>query len=316
MTNPPYNLAGKRVWVAGHGGMVGAALVERLRQEDCEVLTAPRDWLDLRRQADVEAWMARVRPQAVFIAAARVGGILVNSEYPGDFLYDNLMIAANVIAAAHAHGVEKLLFLGSSCAYPKFAPQPITEGALLTGPLEPTNRAYAVAKITGAELCRAYRAQWDRDFITAMPTNLYGPGDHYDPATSHVLAALIRKAHEAKVSGADEMVVWGTGRPMREFLHVSDAADALVFLMRHYSGAEPVNVGVGRDISIADLARMVCDVIGFHGHLRFDETMPDGTPRKLLDVSKLTGMGWRPGIPLRAGIDSTYAAYLRTGLAA
>jgi GDP-L-fucose synthase len=316
MTNPPYNLAGKRVWVAGHGGMVGAALVERLRQEDCEVLTADRDDVDLCRQMNVERWMGAARPHAVFVAAAKVGGIAASAARPVDFLYDNLMIAANVIEAAAASGVEKLLFLGSSCAYPKFAPQPITEGALLTGPLEETNRAYAVAKIAGAELCRAYRAQHGRDYIVAMPTNLYGPGDHYDPATSHVLAALIRKAHEAKVSGADEMVVWGTGRPMREFLHVSDAADALVFLMRHYSGAEPVNVGVGRDISIADLARMVCDVIGFHGRLRFDETMPDGTPRKLLDVSRLTGMGWRPDIPLRAGIDGTYAAYLRTGRAA
>jgi GDP-L-fucose synthase len=306
---PLYSLAGKRVWVAGHGGMVGSALVERLQSESCEILTANRRRVDLRRQQLVEAWLARKRPHAIFLAAAKVGGINANNTRPAEFLYDNLMIAANVINAAPTFGVEKLLFLGSSCVYPKFAPQPITEDALLTGPLEPTNQWYAIAKIAGAQLCQAYRAQYGCDFITAMPTNLYGPGDNFDLRSSHALPALIAKAHRAKMEGARELVVWGTGRPKREFLHVEDAADALVFLMKGYSDSALVNVGVGEDISIADLARLVADVVGFRGALRFDDGMPDGTPRKLLDMSKLAAMGWRPRVALREGIERTYAWY-------
>jgi GDP-L-fucose synthase len=304
-----YPLAGKRVWVAGHGGMVGSALVRRLQSEGCELQIANRRRVDLRRQQLVEAWLARKRPHAIFLAAAKVGGINANNTRPAEFLYDNLMIAANIINAAPTFGVEKLLFLGSSCVYPKFAPQPITEDALLTGPLEPTNQWYAIAKIAGAQLCQAYRAQYGCDFITAMPTNLYGPGDNFDLRSSHAMPALIAKAHRAKFEGARELVVWGTGRPMREFLHVADVADALVFLMKHYSDAGLVNVGVGQDIAIADLARLVAEVVGFRGALRFDPSMPDGTPRKLLDVSKLTGLGWRPRMALRAGIEQTYAWY-------
>jgi GDP-L-fucose synthase len=308
---PLYSLAGKRVWVAGHGGMVGAALVERLKTENCEVQVANRRRVDLRRQQLVEAWLARHRPQAIFLAAARVGGINANNTRPAEFLYDNLMIAANIISAAPTFGVEKLLFLGSSCVYPKMAPQPITEDALLTGPLEPTNQWYAIAKIAGAQLCQAYRAQYGCDFITAMPTNLYGPRDNFDLRSSHALPALIAKAHRAKLAGADELVVWGTGTPKREFLHVHDVADALVYLMKHYSDAALVNVGVGEDISIADLARLVAEIVGFRGTLRFDPGMPDGTPRKLLDVSRLSAMGWGPRITLRAGIQQTYDWYLQ-----
>jgi GDP-L-fucose synthase len=286
--------------------MVGSALVRRLAAEDCEVITADRAELDLIRQADVGRWMAETRPHAVFLAAAKVGGIFANDSYPADFLYDNLMIEANIISAAHAVGVEKLLFLGSSCIYPKLSPQPIPEDALLTGPLEPTNEWYAIAKIAGIKLAQAYRRQHGRDFISAMPTNLYGSEDNFDLATSHVLPALIRKAHEARRAGAAEMVVWGSGAPRREFLHVDDCADALVFLMQRYSGEAHVNVGSGEDLPIAELARLVAEVVGFKGALRFDASKPDGTPRKLMSGDKLRAMGWAPRISLREGIAATY----------
>jgi GDP-L-fucose synthase len=304
------SLAGKRVWVAGHLGMVGAALVRRLASEDCHILTVDRDHLDLRRQAETEAWMAQTRPQAIFLAAGTVGGILANDSAPAEFLYDNLMIAANIAEAARRQGVEKLLFLGSSCIYPKFAPQPIVEDALLTGLLEPTNEAYAVAKIAGVKLMAAYRRQYGCDFISAMPTNLYGPGDNFDPLGGHVLPSLIHKLHEAKASGATSMTIWGTGTPRREFLHVDDCADALVHLMKVYSDDGFINVGGGEEISIGDLAGMIAEVVGYSGQIACDPDMPDGTPRKLLDARRLQAMGWSPNIPLRRGLDATYAWYL------
>jgi GDP-L-fucose synthase len=296
--------------------MVGSALVRRLASEDSEILTATSSELDLRRQDEVEAWMAEMRPDTVVIAAAKVGGIAANDAMPADFLYDNLMIEANVIAAAHVNGVQKLLFLGSSCIYPRLAPQPIPEEALLTGPLEPTNEWYAIAKIAGIKLGQAFRRQHGCDFISAMPTNLYGPGDNFDLATSHVLPALIRKAHEAKLAGAAEMIVWGTGAVLREFMHADDCADALVFLLQRYSGAEHINIGHGEEISIADLARLVADAVGFKGTLRFDPAMPDGAPRKLMDGGKLTAMGWRPRISLEEGVKTAYAAFLKEGAGA
>jgi GDP-L-fucose synthase len=301
------DIAGKRVYVAGHRGMVGSAIVRRLAGEGCTVLVADRNALDLRDPAAVSAWMAREKPDLVFLAAARVGGILANDSYPADFLYDNLMIAANVIHAAHEAGVEKLLFLGSSCIYPKFAAQPMTEDQLLTGPLEPTNQWYAVAKIAGIKLVQAYRRQHGDDFIAAMPTNLYGPGDNYDLNSSHVLPALIRKAWMLKSGETERMTVWGTGEARREFLHVDDCADACLFLMRHYRGEEHVNVGTGEDITIADLARLVCRIVGTEPRIEFDRTKPDGTPRKLLDIGKLRTLGWSPSIPLEAGIARTWA---------
>jgi GDP-L-fucose synthase len=306
-----YTLAGKRVWVAGHRGMVGAALVRRLAAEGCEVLVAERRDADLSRQAEVEGWIAEHKPQAVFLAAAKVGGILANDTRAAEFLYDNLMIEANVIDAAYRSGVEKLLCLGSSCIYPKLAAQPIVEEALLSGPLEPTNEWYALAKIAGIKLCQAYRKQYGCNFISAMPTNLYGPGDNYDLASSHVLPALIRKAHEAKQRGAVSMVVWGTGTPRREFLHVDDCADALVLLMQRYADAEHVNVGSGEDLTIADLAKVVCAAVGFAGGIEYDLSKPDGTPRKLMSGAKLHAMGWRPRIALRRGITEAYASFLK-----
>jgi len=291
--------------------MVGAALLRRLASESCEILTATSSELDLRRQDQVEAWMAQRRPDTVLIAAAKVGGIAANDAMPADFLYDNLMIEANVIAAAHKTAVQKLLFLGSSCIYPRLAPQPIPEEALLTGPLEPTNEWYAIAKIAGIKLGQAFRRQHGCDFISAMPTNLYGPGDNYDLATSHVLPALLRKAHEAKLDNAPEMMVWGTGTALREFMHVDDCADALVFLLQRYSGAEHINIGHGAEITIAGLARVIADAVGFAGALRFDSTKPDGTPRKLMDGGKLTAMGWRPRISLADGVKTAYAAFLQ-----
>jgi GDP-L-fucose synthase len=304
-----YPLKGKRIWVAGHRGMVGSAVVRRLATEDCEVLTAGRDQLDLRRQAEVEAWMDQARPDAVILAAAKVGGILANDTYPADFLYENLMIEANIIHAAHRADVEKLLFLGSSCIYPKEAPQPIPESALLTGPLEPTNEWYAIAKIAGIKLAQAYRRQHGRDFISAMPTNLYGPGDNFDLNTSHVLPALIRKAHEAKMTGADHITIWGTGAPRREFLHADDCADALIFLLQRYAGDEHVNVGSGEDITILGLARLVCKVVGYEGAIRTDPTKPDGTMRKLMSGEKLRVMGWVAQIPLDDGISDVYRTW-------
>jgi GDP-L-fucose synthase len=305
-----FDLKGKRIWVAGHRGMVGSALVRRLAREDCEVVTAGREDADLRRQEEVEAWLADARPHAVFMAAAKVGGILANDTHPADFLYDNLAIETNVIHAAETVGVEKLLLLGSSCIYPKLAPQPIAEDSLLTGPLEPTNQWYAVAKIAGIKLCQAYRRQYGCDFISAMPTNLYGPGDNFDLQSSHVLPALMRKVHEAKQAGHDTVEIWGTGTPRREFLHVDDLADGLIHLMRVYSGEDHVNIGAGRDITIGELAAMIGEIIGYQGRFVFDSSKPDGTPRKLLDTGRLTGLGWSPSIGLRDGISATYDWYL------
>jgi len=309
-TQPMFDLAGKRVWVAGHRGLVGSALVRRLARENCEILTAGRETVDLRRQADVEHWMASARPEAVFLAAATVGGIVANDSRPVDFLYDNLAIEMNIIEASRQAGVTKLLFLGSSCIYPRLAQQPMREDALLTGPLEPTNQWYAVAKISGIMLCRAYRRQYGLDFISAMPTNIYGPGDNFDLQASHVIPALLAKAHAAKIKGETELVVWGTGAPLREFLHVDDLADALVFLMQNYSDEEHVNIGVGSDVPIRELAALVARTVGFKGALRFDTFMPDGMPRKLLDSSRLSGMGWRPRIGLEDGLRQTYEWYL------
>ena len=305
-----YDFSGKRVYVAGHRGMVGSALVRRLARQDCEVVTATRDELDLTDRQRVRDWFAQRRPQAVFLAAAKVGGILANDSFPADFLYDNLMIEANVIEAAHRFDVEKLCFLGSSCIYPKYADQPIREDSLLTGPLEPTNQWYAIAKIAGIKLAQAYRRQHGRDFISAMPTNLYGPGDNFDLASSHVMPALMRKIHEAKQAGATEIELWGTGTPRREFLHVDDLADACVFLMARYSGDEHVNIGSGEDITILKLSEMMKGVIGFAGATRFDASKPDGTPRKLMSADKLRALGWSPSIPLRDGIASVFQWYL------
>ncbi|MFV0513660.1 MAG: GDP-L-fucose synthase family protein [Jhaorihella sp.] len=307
-----YELTGKRVWVAGHRGMVGGAVVRRLEGEPCEVLTAGRDVVDLTRQAQVEDWMMAQRPDAVILCAARVGGIHANDSYPVDFLYDNLMIEANIIHAAHRAGVEKLLFLGSSCIYPKHAKQPIREEALLTGPLEPTNEWYAIAKIAGIKLCQAYRRQYGADFISAQPTNLYGPGDNYDLETSHVLPALLRKFHEARESGAGSVTLWGSGTPLREFLHVDDLADALVFLLINYSDAVPLNVGSGVEVTIRELAQTIAHVVGYDAELAFDTSKPDGTPRKLMDSTRLHALGWNRARPLAEGIAQTYGAYLQS----
>lgn len=305
-----YDLTGKRIFVAGHRGMVGAALVRRLAREGCTVLTAGRADADLTRQAEVEAWMAAQRPDAVIVAAAKVGGILANDSLPADFLYENLMIEANLVQAAHRAEVEKLLFLGSSCIYPRLAPQPMREDSLLTGPLEPTNEWYAIAKIAGIKLAQAYRRQHGADYISAMPTNLYGPHDNFDLTSSHVLPALMRKAHEAKLSGARSMEIWGTGAARREFLHVDDCADALVFLLQNYSDAEHVNVGSEEEITIFELSQLVAEVVGFGGEIVRDASKPDGTPRKLMDGTKLRDMGWRPRVGLREGIAATYQWYL------
>jgi GDP-L-fucose synthase len=301
-----FDLSGKKVWVAGHRGMVGSAVVRRLSAEHCEILTVGREELDLTNQRDVGAWLRRSRPEAVFLCAARVGGILANKSEPADFLYENLMIASNIIEAAHSSRVSKLLFLGSSCIYPRLAPQPITEDALLSGALEPTNEWYAVAKIAGLKLCQAYRRQFGADFISAMPSNLYGPGDNFDLHTSHVVPALMRKAHEAKLQGKPELTVWGTGTPRREFLFVDDLADALVFLMKNYSEDEHINVGTGIDVSIRELADLVAATVGFGGKLAFDASKPDGTPRKLLDVSRLSAMGWKARTTIETGLERTY----------
>ncbi len=305
-----YSLSGKRVFVAGHRGMVGSGIVRRLASEGCEVLTASRSELNLLDQVAVRDWFAHHRPDAVFLAAAKVGGILANDTYPADFLYDNLMIEANVIEASFRNDVEKLLFLGSSCIYPKHADQPIVEEALLTGPLEPTNEWYAIAKIAGIKLAQAYRRQHGCDYISAMPTNLYGPGDNYDLKGSHVLPALLRKAHDAKQAGADSFEIWGTGTPRREFLHVDDMADACVYLMKTYSEDPHVNVGSGSDIAIGELAELVAKVVGFEGSVVRDETKPDGTMRKLMDSSRLYATGWRPKVELRDGIEGAYHDFL------
>jgi GDP-L-fucose synthase len=311
MARTPFELKGKTVFVAGHRGMVGAALVRRLAQEDVELLTVPRSEVDLRDQAAVFGWFAAKRPQAVFLAAAKVGGIVANDTLRGEFLYDNLIIATNVIHAAHVNGAEKLMFLGSSCIYPRLASQPLREDSMLTGPLEPTNEPYAIAKIAGIKMAEAYRSQYGADFISVMPTNLYGPGDNYHPEYSHVVAALIRRFHEAKISGAPDVAVWGTGTPRREFLYVDDLADACVHLMKTYSSEELVNIGTGEDITIAEFARVVAKVVGYTGTISFDPARPDGTPRKLLDVERLAKLGWRARTSLEDGIRLAYAAYLK-----
>jgi GDP-L-fucose synthase len=305
-----FDLKGKRVFVAGHRGMVGSALVRRLASEDCEILTVARSELDLLDQAGVRRWMADRRPDAVVMAAAKVGGILANDSFPVDFLYENLVVQNNVIEAAFRSEVRKLLFLGSSCIYPKLAPQPIQEDALLTGPLEPTNEWYAVAKIAGLKLCQAYRRQYGVDYISAMPTNLYGPGDNFDLNSSHVVPALMRKADQARRTGQKTLQVWGSGRPMREFLHVDDAADAFVWLLKNYAGDSHLNIGCGEDVTIAELARTVVSVVGADAEIIFDATKPDGTPRKLMDVSRLFATGWRPRYSLRSGLEQTYAWFL------
>ena len=310
MARAPFELKGKTVFVAGHRGMVGAALVRRLAQEGVELLTAGRGELDLRDQAAVFDWFAKKRPQVVFLAAAKVGGIVANNTLRAEFIYDNIAIAANAIQAAHASGAEKLMFLGSSCIYPKLAPQPLREDAMLTGPLEPTNEPYAIAKIAGIKMVEAYRSQYGSDFVSVMPTNLYGPGDNYHPEYSHVVAALIRRFHEAKLADISDVVVWGTGTPRREFLYVDDMADACVHLMKVYSEAELINIGTGEDITIAEFARVVARVVGFNGTISYDPSRPDGTPRKLLDVGRLDKLGWRAKTSLQDGIRLAYQAYL------
>jgi GDP-L-fucose synthase len=311
-----YAISGKRIYVAGHRGMVGSALVRRLANEDCAVLTAERRDLDLLDQSSVRQWMARQKPDAVIVAAAKVGGIHANDMFPADFLYENLVIETNVIESAFREKVEKLVFLGSSCIYPKMAPQPIKEEALLTGPLEVTNEWYAIAKIAGLKLCQAYRRQFGADFISAMPTNLYGPGDNFDLEKSHVVPALIRKAHEAKLKGAASLTIWGTGSPRREFLHVDDAADAIVHLLKSYSDSTHMNVGSGVDMTILELARLICEVVGFEGLVTTDPSKPDGTPRKLMDVSRLIATGWRPKIAMREGLRNAYAWFQQNYAAA
>lgn len=309
----PFDLAGKRVYVAGHKGMVGAALVRRLGSEACQILTVDRTTLELTHQADTERWIDRAKPHVVIVAAAKVGGIAYNNAYPVKFLSDNLAIALNIINASFLAGVEKLLFLGSSCIYPRSAPQPMREDMLLTGPLEPTNQWYALAKIAGIKLVEAYRRQYGVDFISVMPTNLYGPGDNYHPEHSHVPAALIRRLHEAKKAGAPTVTVWGTGTPRREFLAVDDLADACVFVLKHYSGTKFLNVGTGKDITIAEFAQLVADVVGYRGRFVFDTSRPDGAPQKLLEVSELTRLGWRAKTRLRDGIVAAYADFLANG---
>lgn len=305
----PYALYGKRVWVAGHRGMVGGALMRRLAKEDCEVITVQRDRLDLRDPAAVNQWFLQEKPQAVILAAAKVGGIYANNAYPAEFLYDNLMIEANVIHAAFRTDVQKLLLLGSSCIYPKFAPQPITEDALLTGALEPTNEAYAIAKIAGIKLCQAFRRQYGCDFISAMPTNLFGTGDRYDLQQGHVVAALIMKIEAAKREGRDTVELWGTGTPKREFLFVDDLADGLVFLMKNYSGEDHVNVGTGKEMTIRELAERIAKAADWQGRFTFNTSKPDGTPRKVMDVSRLVEMGWTAQTTFDKGIEHTYSAY-------
>ena len=306
----PFSLHGKRVWVAGHRGMVGSATVRRLAKESCEILTADRSELDLRDQTGVASWMERAKPDVVIVAAATVGGIYANSTRPADFLYDNLAIETNIIHAAFNQRIEKLLFLGSACIYPREATQPMAEEALLTGPLEPTNEWYAIAKIAGIKLCQAYRKQHGCDFISAQPNNLYGPGDNFDLEGSHVIPALMVKAHEAKLSDANAFELWGSGKPLREFLHVDDLADALVHILKHYSGPVPLNIGTGEEVSIADLARLVAEAVGFRGTLTFDTSKPDGSPRKLLDDRRMKGLGWKSSINLKDGLASTYRWFL------
>jgi GDP-L-fucose synthase len=305
-----FQLRGKRVYVAGHAGMVGAAITRRLAQEDCTIISATHRELDLRQSEAVERFMAQTKPDVVFVAAGRVGGIRANNSFPSDFIADNLGIALNMIHGAYRCGVQKLLYLGSSCIYPRLAPQPMSPEMLLSGPLEPTNQWYALAKIAGIKLCEAYRLQHGADFVSVMPTNLYGPGDNYHPQDSHVPAALVRRFHEAKINGSPIVTVWGTGSPRREFLAVDDLADACVFVMKHYSDLQFLNVGTGEDITIADFARLVAEVVGFRGKIEFDHSRPDGAPRKLLDVSAVNALGWRARTPLKQGLQRMYADFV------
>ena len=309
-TSIPYEIEGKRIFVAGHRGMVGSAIARRLVRENCEVLTTPRPQLDLMDQMRTDAWFAQHKPHAVFMAAGKVGGIIANNTLRADFIYENLVMAANVIHAAFVHGAEKLMFFGSTCIYPRLAPQPISETCMLTGPLEPTNEPYAVAKIAGIKLAEAYRDQHGADFISVMPTNLFGPGDNYHPEHSHVVAALIRRFHEAKIASAPEVVVWGTGAPRREFLYVDDLADASVFLMKSYSDRAIINIGTGDDIAISEFARVVADVVGYRGNIVYDTSRPDGMPRKLVDVRRLNAMGWKATTGLHQGLRVAYEDFL------
>lgn len=304
-----FDLAGRRVWVAGHRGMAGSAIVRRLERESCEIVTADRDELDLLRQAEVHAWMAASRIDAVFLAAAKVGGILANSTRPAEFLYENLVIETNVIQAAKDAGVKKLLFLASSCIYPRMAQQPMREEALLTGALEPTNEWYAIAKIAGVKLCQAYRRQYGCNFVSVMPTNLFGPGDRYDAEGGHVVAALIMKIHAAKIASSPTVELWGTGTPKREFLFSEDLADACVFVMKNYSGEMCLNVGTGRDMTILELAESVARIAGWHGTFTFDRSKPDGMPRKVMDVSRLSVLGWRAPSDFETGMKEAYRWY-------
>jgi len=305
-----FSIKGKRVWVAGHRGMAGSAIVRRLIEEDCELVTVGRGEVDLRHQQAVEAWMQATRPQVVFVAAATVGGILANHTRPAEFIYDNLAIETNLIHGAWRAGVEKLLFLGSSCVYPRLAAQPMTEEALLSGALEPTNQWYAIAKIAGIKMCQAYRKQYGCDFISAMPTNLYGAGDNYDLEQGHVVAALQVKIHQAKQIGARSVQIWGSGTPRREFLYVDDLADALIFMMKHYSAESHLNVGTGEDVTIRDLAELIARVTQYEGEFVYDRSKPDGTPRKVMDVQRLTALGWTARTSLEEGLKQAYASYL------
>ena len=305
-----FHLSGRRVFVAGHRGLVGSAIVRRLGKVECDLVTIDRERLDLLRQGDTEHFLVSTKPDVVIVAAGKVGGILANSALPAEFIYQNLMIATNLIHGAFRTGVRKLLFLGSSCIYPKFAPQPMIEEELLTGPLEPTNEWYAIAKIAGVKLCQAYRRQYGADYISVMPTNVYGPGDNYHPENSHVIAALIRRFHEAKQSASPVVTVWGTGTPRREFIFVDDLADACILTLERYSGESPLNVGTGEDVTITDLARLIAQVVGYGGELVFDPSRPDGTPQKLLEISKLSALGWNALTPLAIGLERTYADFL------
>jgi len=306
---PIYPLAGKRIWVAGHRGLVGSALMRRLAREDCDIITVPRQQLDLRNPEAVNLWMRETSPDAVIVAAAKVGGIHANDSRPAEFLYDNLMIEANIVEAARRYAVEKLVFLGSSCIYPRMSAQPIRENALLSGALEPTNEWYAVAKIAGIKLCQAYRRQYGCDFISVMPTNLYGPEDNFDQIQGHVIPALMARIDEARERGAQAVEIWGTGEALREFLHVDDAADGIVFALKHHSGEDILNLGARDEISIRDLAGLLARVIGYRGRLEFDPTRPDGTPRKKVDTSRLDAMGWHSATPLETGLRQTYDWY-------
>jgi GDP-L-fucose synthase len=306
-----FDLSGKRVFVAGHAGMVGSAIVRRLERENCDIIFVARRDLDLRQSDAVDRFMAQAKPDAVFVAAGKVGGIHANSTFPADFLTDNIAIALNTIRAAHRYAVRKLVYLGSSCIYPRLAPQPMTPDMLLSGPLEPTNQWYAIAKIAGIKICEAHRLQYGADFVSVMPTNLYGPGDNYHPDDSHVPAALLQRFHQAKINGDTCATVWGTGLPRREFLAVDDLADACVFVMNCYSDLQFLNVGTGEDITIGEFARLVADVVGYQGKIMFDTSRPDGAPRKLLDVSPINALGWRATIPLRAGLQRMYADFLQ-----